>query len=69
MDTLIMLDMLLAELCVLDDLIAGEGNEALREELKQEQTALVAKVNNLLGTDHIAPGSVITTINNDLKQL
>lgn len=59
------LEILGTEITVLNDLIACETNDQVREELIQERMALVAKINNRLGTDHIAKGSIITPINND----
>lgn len=59
------LDVLLTEVNTLNELIATEKDVGVKEELKQERLELVALINNLLGTDHIAKGSVITTINNE----
>jgi hypothetical protein len=67
-ETRAILDVLTTELGTLGDLIATEQDDGIREELKQEQTEVIARINNLLGTDHIAEGSKTTTINNDLNK-
>lgn len=59
------LDVLLTEVNTLNELIATEKDVGVQEELKTERLELVALINNLLGTDHIAKGSVIMIINNE----
>jgi len=61
-------DALMAEVSVLNDLISGEQDEQIAEELKQERMLLVARVNGIYGTDHIAKDSKIRVINNDLNK-
>ena len=59
-------DVLLGEVTRIKDIASGADDE-VREELKLEQTILVAQINRIYGTEHVLEGSKITVINNDLN--
>ena len=59
-------DVLLKEVAMLNELIQG-AQEPEMEELKQERMLLIGRINNLLGTDHVLPGSKMRVINNELN--
>jgi hypothetical protein len=57
---------LLKEIRLIGGLIAMEPDEGVKEELKQEKTALIIEANKVLGTDHILAESKISFINDNL---
>jgi len=62
-------DVLMGEVHLLNDLIESEQDDAVVEELKQERLLLIARVNQIYGTDHIAKGSKIIVMNNSLNNV
>lgn len=55
-------DVLMREIKLLNEWIEESTDPIVTEELKQELTALVVRVNTIYGTDHIIEGSKITEI-------
>lgn len=56
---------LLQEVETIKGLIEGATDMRVVEELKEEQAALILKVNQVLGTDYIAVGSRISGVNGE----